>query len=935
MKTKHDLKELHNFIELISDLVFVKNIKGQYTHVNNAFINFLNKKREDILFKTDYDLFRKEVAIKFVESDKKILETKINNNNIEDMIINDDNSISYFDSSKQILYDLEDNEVGLFCIAKDTTVKKEYEIIYQDNKKLLENIAIEKNLKKTLNNIVIFAENRSKGTKCSILLLDKSKQYLLNGAAPSLPDFYNNAIEGLKIGEKVGSCGSAAFKRERVIIENIDTHENWQPYLELTKKAGLHASWSQPIFSSNNEIIGTFAMYNTMHKAPSDFELKLISAYSNMASVAIEKDNTYKQILENEYQLAQLFNNTQSGLIHVDKNRNIVKANDRFYEISGYESADEIIGKNTSKLYLSKESYNKFEKKAIQQLKYKKVLNVEYQFIKKDGSVIWCEVSGKRLNKSLQLALPDGILYTINDISLKKSYERKLKNSELLNKSILATIPDIIWLKDKNGIFITCNHEFERFFGASKEDIIGKTDYDFKDKKTSDSYKLHDKIAMDSIGPVKNEELISYFSNKKKILLETTKIAMRDNNGNIIGVLGIGHDITKREEELEELERLNKLSTSLSEFQASLLSLFDKGDSVLFKWQNNDDWEIEYLSNSIVKLLGYSKDDFMSRRIRYEDCIHKNDIDNVKKEVKNALENDLRYFKHEPYRLIHKDGEERWILDYTVLQKDSNNNITHFIGYVTDITEQKKQQDIIFQQSKIASMGEMIGNIAHQWRQPLSIISSIATASKLEKELGILSDEQFEEHMGIINKNTQYLSETIENFRQFIKADRELSDFNLSSTIKSFLSVIDSTIKKSNVEIVLNLDDNIILVNYQNDLIQTFINILNNSIEAFEQKEEKKKYFFISTKKEDKKTIIKLKDNAGGIEEELITRVFEPYITSKNKSLGTGLGLNISYNFIVQGMNGKIFVENTSFKYDNKEYKGCEFTIIFNNYYDS
>ena len=931
MKTKHDLTELHNFIELMSDLVFIKNLEGQYTHINKAFLTFVNKRREDVLFKTDYDLFKKEDASKFRKNDTDILKNKLDLQNIEEEILKEDNTISYFTSSKQILYDLDDKEVGLFCVARNITIRKEYELIYQDNKLLLEYIAIQNDLEKTLTKIISLAELRNKGSKCSILLLDKSKKHLLKGSAPSLPDFYNNALDGIEIGEKIGSCGSAAYKKQRVIIENIDIHENWQAYLELTRKANLHACWSEPIFSSNNEILGTFAIYNSEHKAPSEFELKLISSYSNMASIAIEKDNTYKKILENEHQLSQLFNNTQSGLIYINSKRKIIKANKRFADIFGYETAKEIIGRNTSEFHISNKNYKIFGRKFFKTLKNKEPFNIEYQFKKKDGTIIWCELSGKSLDKNLPIELSKGVLWTINDISLKKSYEIKLRNSELLNKNILATIPYSIWLKDQKGIYITCNHEFEKFYGAKKEDIIGKIDYDFQDKEIADGFRAHDQIAMNSKEVVLNEEWAYHATNKKQFLLETTKKAMRDHEGNIIGVLGIGHDITKRKKELEELERLNKLSESLAESQATLLSLFDKGDSVLFKWRNNANWEIEYLSSSIIKLLGYNKEDFLTSKIKYADCIHTDDLVNVKKEVMNALENDLDYFKHEPYRLINKNGEERWVLDYSVLQKDSDNNVTHFIGYVTDITEQQKQQEIIFQQSKIASMGEMIGNIAHQWRQPLSIISSIATASKLERELGILSNEQFDEHMDIINKNTQYLSETIDNFREFIKADRELSDFNLSSTIKSFLNMIDSSIVKNNIKLVLDLDDNIILVNYQNDMIQSFINILNNSIEAFEQREENKKYFFITTKKENDKIIIKLKDNAGGIEKDLITRIFEPYTTSKNKSLGTGLGLNITYNFIVESMKGEIFVKNTSFTYENKEYKGCEFTIVFDN----
>jgi signal transduction histidine kinase len=121
--------------------------------------------------------------------------------------------------------------------------------------------------------------------------------------------------------------------------------------------------------------------------------------------------------------------------------------------------------------------------------------------------------------------------------------------------------------------------------------------------------------------------------------------------------------------------------------------------------------------------------------------------------------------------------------------------------------------------------------------------------------------------------------------------------------------------------------------NYQNDMIQAFINIINNSIDALSEIVEDERYFFISTKKEKNRIIIKLKDNAGGIDNKLINKVFEPYTTTKHKSLGTGLGLNITYNFIVEGMKGKISVDNNDFIYKNKKYRGCEFTAIFDNYF--
>lgn len=168
---------------------------------------------------------------------------------------------------------------------------------------ILEYIAKNNDLIKTLERIVALEESRNPSSKCSILLLNEKKKNLLSTSAPSLPDFYNKAIDGVEIGEKVGSCGSATFLQKRVIVENIDTHENWQPYLALTQKANLHACWSEPIFSSSHEILGSFAIYNEKPKSPTDFELKLINSYAHLASVAIEKDRNTKIIKEQELKM--------------------------------------------------------------------------------------------------------------------------------------------------------------------------------------------------------------------------------------------------------------------------------------------------------------------------------------------------------------------------------------------------------------------------------------------------------------------------------------------------------------------------------------------------------------------------------------------------------------------------------------------------------
>jgi len=196
----------------------------------------------------------------------------------------------------------------------DLETNNHYKNIFEDTRELLGYVAIETSLQKILDKIVKLAEARNPGTYCSILILDSNKKQLLNGSAQSLPKYYNDAIHGIEIGETIGSCGSAAFKKERVIVENIDLHENWQPYLELTQKANLHACWSEPIFSMNNQVLGTFAIYNTKPKSPTVFELELIEAYANIASKAIEKSRYLDEQAKN-----QELTYTQSKLVALEE----------------------------------------------------------------------------------------------------------------------------------------------------------------------------------------------------------------------------------------------------------------------------------------------------------------------------------------------------------------------------------------------------------------------------------------------------------------------------------------------------------------------------------------------------------------------------------------------------------------------------------------
>lgn len=166
---------------------------------------------------------------------------------------------------------------------------------------MLEMVAKSSTLKDILTVIVQQVQQESPPSLCSVLLLDRTGKQLLLGAAPSLPDFYNQAIHGIQIGPDVGSCGSAAFYNKRVIVENIDTHPNWRAYTELTTKAGLTSCWSDPIRASDGSLLGTFAIYNNASPTPTEKDIEQIQFASNLASIAIENHNNHQELERRAY----------------------------------------------------------------------------------------------------------------------------------------------------------------------------------------------------------------------------------------------------------------------------------------------------------------------------------------------------------------------------------------------------------------------------------------------------------------------------------------------------------------------------------------------------------------------------------------------------------------------------------------------------------
>jgi signal transduction histidine kinase len=244
-----------------------------------------------------------------------------------------------------------------------------------------------------------------------------------------------------------------------------------------------------------------------------------------------------------------------------------------------------------------------------------------------------------------------------------------------------------------------------------------------------------------------------------------------------------------------------------------------------------------------------------------------------------------------------------------------------------ELDKHQEKDRILAQQQKMVAMGQMIENIAHQWRQPLSVISTSASGLKLKKQLNILEDEELIKSIDKIVDTAKYLSDTIDDFRYFFKPQKDKTKFSLAKNIEKSLSFLEATLKENSIKVEFDYED-IDIIAYETELIQVFINIINNSKDAFIEKKIEDRVIFISIKKFPNRILIEIKDNAGGVEEDILDKVFEPYFTTKHQYNGTGIGLYMSNQIIKTHLNGDIFMKNCSFKYKNIEQKGVITTIV-------
>ena len=489
-----------------------------------------------------------------------------------------------------------------------------------------------------------------------------------------------------------------------------------------------------------------------------------------------------------------------------------------------------------------------------------------------------------------------------NMIKSIKTSRNILKENERKLKSLLEMSPIAVRIATNDGQKIVfANNAYLRLLDIQEKELL---------EKNPKIYYLNESIYRDILNSLDKNEKIE----NKLILLNIndSEVWVIASYMNIIydnekAVIGWFYDVTDKIKIQKQIEEQKNEFEMIFNYSIDGLAIVDLESNFL------------KINESYKKMTGFSEDELLNTS-----CIKltaPEDVKRTEEAIANIIENgSVVDFEK---TCIVKDNLHLSVNMSMVLLPDKK----RILLSIKDITQHKLMES----QSKLASMGEMIGNIAHQWRQPLSLISTIASGIKVQVEFGQFNEKDIIPDMDNIIKQTTYLSNTIDDFRNFIKNSNEKSEVQISNVINKTLSILNPSMVTHNINVILNLEDDIKIIGYENQLIQALINIINNSKDAIKEKlkENEERLIFIKTKSTNNSFILEIKDNAGGIIESVIDKIFEPYFTTKHKSIGTGIGLSIAHQIITEHHNAHIIASNKTYEYENKTYTGACFTITF------
>ena len=550
MRNERRLQEseerFRQFFEFAPDPCFISDLNGVFIDGNRASELLVGYAREELRGRSFL-----EADFLYPESMQRVSEVMSDNVNGLDTGPNDFR-IRTRDGASVIIevrahpITLAGEQVVL-SIARDITQRKQTEILQSVHVYLLDCLTTGRPLQEIMDGVTHEIERKIPGIRCSILLLHDDGHRLRLGSAPSLPDFYNDAIDGLEIGDGVGACGTTAYTGTRTVTADIATHPYWDRFRDIAARANIASCWSEPILSREGKVLGTFAVYRDVAGAPGDSDLTLIATAAHFMSIAIERTRAEDALRTSEALYHSLVENLPQSILRKDLNGRFTFANRGLCNNIG-QSWEEIAGKTDADFYppALAEKYRLDDLRVIQT--GKPIALVE-EHIAPDGSKLFVEVVKTPLCDAHGRVI--GVQGIFWDVSERMRADEKLRASEDRFVQFMKNLPGIAFIKDHDLRFVYANPQFETALGFQRDDWFEKTNEELFPPDVAASLTEFDNTVLKSNAPQQVEEEIA----GRWLLTSKFPVASKDSR-HLLG--GIAIDITDRknaERERQEMER--------------------------------------------------------------------------------------------------------------------------------------------------------------------------------------------------------------------------------------------------------------------------------------------------------------------------------------------------------------------------------------------
>ncbi len=587
-----------------------------------------------------------------------------------------------------------------------------------------------------------------------------------------------------------------------------------------------------------------------------------------------------------------------NGILVVNDQGTVIKTNAKFAEMWGIP--EEILASGDDKILIGSvlaqladadsfiakvaELYEKPEAESLD------VINL------KDGRIF------KRISKPMYLGgKPKGRVWSFLDITERIRAEEALLNSKAHLHTLIQTIPDLVWLKDPSGAYISCNILFERLVGAREEEIVGKTDYDLFDHDNADFFRSNDRKAIAAGKPTNNEEWLTFANDGHRALLEVIKTPMFDSKGTLIGVLGIGHDITERkrmEEDLKDSEDKFSKAFLLSPYAITITSA--------------KDGKFVEINDAFTSLSGFTREEALA-----DSSTGLNLWANIE-DRKQVISTLLNGGEIEGKEFLFKKKDNQIVTGLFSAQVIHLNNEPFILSSINDITYRKlAETEIKLKNEQLilahAEKDKFFSIIAHDLRSPFS--SFLGLTQILDEELSELTLDQIHELTHSMKNSASNLYRLLENLLQWARMQQGLMPFHptllqLYPIVEECISIAREPAKNKGIELNFSVSENIDVFADLNTLLTVIRNLVSNAMKFTTRGGAIDVFAEIS---DNKSVVISVKDTGIGMSPELLANLFRIDVrTSRPGTEGessTGLGLMLCKEFI-EKHGGKLWVES-------------------------